>query len=94
MLVFKNEEFKITFNNINNIEDAKIVEMIVKNFNKNELLEICHHLVTDGVEKADLVTAFKELNPLVDSAYRSVIDDVIAILNSSIVGIEPDSITN
>ena len=72
----------------------EIENAVIKNFNKNELLEICHHLVTDGVEKADLVTAFKELNPLVDSVYRSVIDDVIAILNASIVGIEPDSITN
>ncbi len=73
----------------------EIENAVIKKLSKDALLEICGHLADDGADNADLVEAFRELNAsLIDSTYRSVIDDVIAILDASIVGIELDSIAN
>jgi hypothetical protein len=61
----------------------EIENAVMKKFSKDALLEICGHLANDGADNADLVEAFRELNAsLMDSTYRSVIDDVISALDA------------
>ncbi|MDD2341330.1 MAG: hypothetical protein PHV54_00380 [Tolumonas sp.] len=61
----------------------EIENAVMKKFSKDALLEICGHLAKDGADNADLVEAFRELNAsLMDSTYRSVIDDVISALDA------------
>ncbi|WP_320151200.1 hypothetical protein [uncultured Tolumonas sp.] len=61
----------------------EIENAVMKKFSKDALLEICGHLANDGADNADLVEAFRELNAsLMDSTYRSVVDDVISALDA------------
>lgn len=67
----------------------EISNAVAKQSDKNTLLGVCSQLVTDGVDRVDLVAAFMELDlTRVDSSYRSVINEVVTIVKTTSAAID------